>query len=544
MGVKIITGKGGVGKTTAVSWIALNDSLSGVNVNVLSIDPMHSLADSFDVVMPYHDSPLIENGWVNIWSLNPWKQYKKTLVKAGERVGKLSVKQVVPTGRYLRAIKNPLLNDLYTEYELIAGKELLKFSGDELIIDTDSLEGLQRLLNYANEVPELSELLKREASIIPVTTMEPVVLSKLSRMLLEPLVIEYMPNGLSGLIINHVTSDSVLSSLPKQLLSNSVVFYEQPVEPVGIDLLKLTEKSDLRVNNELMINDSRSSLPYKTHKFFFVCGKGGQGKSTIASSIAVRLAELGKRVVLVSADARSSLSDVLAEPIGYAGESGLALLENTEQYDGLKIAVMRGNKYFDNIPGVPFMKALMRLNYQSGGETYLVIDAPPSGNIVKNFNNALPSDDFFNELIYKLDLWQLSKRGKSGVKQFLVDRREAFTKGLEVMRSPEVMAIPVMQPTKTALNETNNLISVLYSLGIYPYNPYELTGKPLVFNGLQYGYRKSLVINRFDKASSEFLEQLRETEFPPEMYDLAFIPSIDKPFGRQALSRIGRYLIG
>ncbi len=538
--VKIITGKGGVGKTTAASWLALSNSLNGLDVKLISIDPMHSLSDAFGLRKPYQSNPLRDNKLINLWSLNPWKKYSKSLRKNDVSVGELSLKRIVPTGVYLPKIKNALISDLYTEYELMAGKEVLRDYDGLLIIDTDSLEGLQRLLNYANEVPELGSVLKNNGEIIPVTTTQPIVLAKLVKMLNEPLVKEYMPNGLTSLIINHVVNKQ---SIPPELIEKSIILYEQPVEPLGLGLLNLTNKSDSLNNNEVSVKSS--NLPVNTHKTFFVCGKGGQGKSTIACSIAVRLAEKGKKVVLVSADARSSLSDILRVNIGYADEkSGLARLEFTDEYAGLKLGVIKENKYFDNVPGVPFMKSLMRLNYQFGSETYLVIDAPPSGNIIKNFNQALPSDDYFNELIYKLDLWQLKKRGKKGVRQFLIDRREAFTKGLSNLQTPNVFAIPVLQPTITALNETNNLISELYSLSIYPYNVLDSLGKPLSYDGLYYGFRKQVIINRYDKASQDFINYLREIEFPPEEYDLTFIPSIDEPFGREALSIIGQLLIG
>lgn len=45
-------------------------------------------------------------------------------------------------------------------------------------------------------------------------------------------------------------------------------------------------------------------------RFLFFTGKGGVGKTTIASTIALRLAEAGKRVLLVSTDPASNLDDV------------------------------------------------------------------------------------------------------------------------------------------------------------------------------------------------------------------------------------------
>jgi arsenite-transporting ATPase len=44
--------------------------------------------------------------------------------------------------------------------------------------------------------------------------------------------------------------------------------------------------------------------------FLFFTGKGGVGKTTIASTVALRLAEMGRRVLLVSTDPASNLDDV------------------------------------------------------------------------------------------------------------------------------------------------------------------------------------------------------------------------------------------
>lgn len=51
-------------------------------------------------------------------------------------------------------------------------------------------------------------------------------------------------------------------------------------------------------------------------RFLFFTGKGGVGKTTVACAVAVALADSGRRVLLVSTDPASNLSDVLATPVG------------------------------------------------------------------------------------------------------------------------------------------------------------------------------------------------------------------------------------
>ncbi len=67
-------------------------------------------------------------------------------------------------------------------------------------------------------------------------------------------------------------------------------------------------------------------------RFVLFTGKGGVGKTTVASATAVALADRGRRVLLVSTDPASNLSDVFQMPIGEApsqvvGVTGLDVMD-------------------------------------------------------------------------------------------------------------------------------------------------------------------------------------------------------------------------
>ncbi len=59
----LYTGKGGVGKTTVAAATALRAARQGKSVLILSTDPAHSLADSFDMHLGPDPTPITENLW-------------------------------------------------------------------------------------------------------------------------------------------------------------------------------------------------------------------------------------------------------------------------------------------------------------------------------------------------------------------------------------------------------------------------------------------------------------------------------------------------
>jgi arsenite-transporting ATPase len=61
--ILLFTGKGGVGKTTVAAATALRAAESGLRTVVLSTDPAHSLADSFDASLASVPTPISPNLW-------------------------------------------------------------------------------------------------------------------------------------------------------------------------------------------------------------------------------------------------------------------------------------------------------------------------------------------------------------------------------------------------------------------------------------------------------------------------------------------------
>ncbi len=113
-------------------------------------------------------------------------------------------------------------------------------------------------------------------------------------------------------------------------------------------------------------------LNYLDKKIIFVGGKGGVGKTTLSSALALRAAEHGKKVLLVSTDPAHSLADAFDTAIGdhttavSAGVDALEIDPDAEVKAHIE-RVMQTMKRFTKPDMYPEMERQMRLTQQSPG---------------------------------------------------------------------------------------------------------------------------------------------------------------------------------
>jgi arsenite-transporting ATPase len=142
--------------------------------------------------------------------------------------------------------------------------------------------------------------------------------------------------------------------------------------------------------------------------FLFFTGKGGVGKTSLACSTAVRLASLGKRVLLVSTDPASNVGQVFGVAIGnvitpIAGVPGLSALEidpqaAAQQYRDRIVGPVRGvlpeavvkgieeqlsGACTTEIAAFDEFTALLTDPKMAAGRDQIVLDTAPTGHTIR-----------------------------------------------------------------------------------------------------------------------------------------------------------------
>lgn len=228
-------------------------------------------------------------------------------------------------------------------------------------------------------------------------------------------------------------------------------------------------------------------------RFLFFTGKGGVGKTSLAAATAVRLAEGGRRVLLVSTDPASNLDDVLGTPLGHAptavaGAPNLSALnidpeEAARQYRERVVGPYRDTLPADAVVGMEeqlsgactvevaaFDEFTGLLSGDVAAEfDHVIFDTAPTGHTLRLLRLPAAWTDFLDS----------NERGASclGPASGLTMQRERYRETVAALADPaRTRLILVARPEMGALTEAARTGRELAALG--------LRNQHLVLNGV------------------------------------------------------------
>jgi len=355
-----LTGKGGVGKTSNACATAVALADSGKKVLLISTDPASNLQDVFGIELTNSPKaiPTVENLYAS--NLDPEasaKAYREKVV--GPYRGKLPDSVVATMEEQLSGACTVEIAAFDEFTSLLTNPEIVD-QYDHIIFDTAPTGHTLRLLQlptawngfleesthgasclgplsgladkknlYSKSVDVLSDSSKTTLLLVTRPDVSSLIEADRASKELKEIGIKNQILIVNGLLQTHLEEDEVSSAFYhrqrnalKQIPENlkQTVIYSLPFVSyslTGVENLRYLFKQYSMPSTELTLKNETDHLPrlnevindFSTNntRLIFTMGKGGVGKTTVASAIAVGLVDQGHRVHLTTTDPAAHL---------------------------------------------------------------------------------------------------------------------------------------------------------------------------------------------------------------------------------------------
>ena len=359
------TGKGGVGKTSIACSTAVTLADQGNKVILISTDPASNLQDVFDTELTNTGVPIKDIPNLVVANLDPIEaaaEYRESVIGPyrgqlpqavidykEEQLSCSCTVEIAAFNEFSHFITDPKLNE---EYDYIifdtapTGHTLRMLQlpsawsnfisenthGASCLGQLSGLESQKEMYNAAVET--LAD--GSETTLILVTRPEETPLKEGARASQElaDLGVNNQVLVINGLLTSH--DDEVSRSLYEKQQNalketpdflKELATYMIPLRAyniAGIDNMRsllvedryVVSQEKLKATSVPKLKDVVDDLARSNKKIIFTMGKGGVGKTTIAASIAMGLAERGKKVHLTTTDPAAHLKYVIGETNG------------------------------------------------------------------------------------------------------------------------------------------------------------------------------------------------------------------------------------
>jgi arsenite/tail-anchored protein-transporting ATPase len=368
------TGKGGVGKTSMSSAVSVALAKSGKKVLLISTDPASNLDEVLGT--PLSSKPCEVNGLKNLYAMNidpieAAQIYRESVVapyrgvlpdeavdSIEEQLSGACTVELASFNEFAQYIGNEKMTELYDHIVLDTaptGHTLrllnLPSAWNEFIVENKTgnsclgpLSGLNnQRSNYENTVNALKD--KNRTLLVLVSRPEPLSLSEAERASVELydqgmchqlLILNGLFRALSPDLVaksfeeksNHAVENlpKHLSTLPRVesrfraggfvgLESLATAFTETPKKderPIKVDQIQ----KDQSLSGTEKWSELITGLESDKNGVIMLMGKGGVGKTSMASAIALELARRGHSVQLTTTDPAAHITDMISEGDG------------------------------------------------------------------------------------------------------------------------------------------------------------------------------------------------------------------------------------
>lgn len=448
------TGKGGVGKTSTACATAVAMADRGKKVLIVSTDPASNLQDVFDIEIGNDpvEVPSVPNlSACNIDPEESARQYREKVISPyrsalPESVVKTMEEQLSGACTVEIAAFDEFSN-LLTDQDLIS-------QYDHILFDTAPTGHTLRLLQlptawssfleksthgasclgplsglgekkelYTSTVKALSD--PNMTTLILVTRPEPSSMLEAERASaeLKEIGMENQVVIINGLLHSHVEEDPIskaffdrqrkaLANLPQKL--KQVGMFSIPFVPfslTGVENLRKmfkpatysSEKSEVKLSEAKLhsLQELLDNFAEKDMRIIFTMGKGGVGKTTMASAFAVGLAEKGLKVHLTTTDPAAHLEYTFQQKDAHNNLSisrldpkkevqaykETVLSQNMDQLDEDALAYLEEDLNSPCTEEIAVFQAFADIVEKSKDEI-VVIDTAPTGHTLLLLNSA------------------------------------------------------------------------------------------------------------------------------------------------------------